>query len=148
MLAIAAGFLYAQDPAADPAYAALTKAYSALEAHDYDPAIDAFREAARLAPARADIRKNLAYALLRTGDSGAARLAFGEVMRLDPGDFHTALEYAFLCFEAGNDAAARKAEARRVFAFVRDRGDPESRATAAAAFRNIDEPLIAGIERW
>jgi tetratricopeptide (TPR) repeat protein len=148
VLEIAAGLLCAQSPVADPAYAALTKAYSALEAHDYDPAIAAFREAARLSPARADIRKNLAYALLRTGDSTAARAAFGEAMRLDPNDFHTALEYAFLCYEAGNEAPARKAEARRVFAFVRDHGDAESRATAAAAFRNIDEPLAAGIERW
>jgi tetratricopeptide (TPR) repeat protein len=148
VLAIAAGYLYAQDPAPEPAYAALTKAYSALQAHDYDPAIDAFREAARLSPARADIRKDFAYTLLRTGDSEAARVEFGEAMRLDPADFHAALEYAFLCFEAGNDMPARKEEARRVFAFVRDHGDPESRATAASAFRNIDEPLIAGIERW
>ena len=100
VLAIAAGYVYAQDPAQDPAYAALTKAYSALQARDYDPAVDAFREAARLSPARADIRKDLAYALLRTGDSEAARVEFGEGMRLDPADFHTALEYAFLCFEA------------------------------------------------
>ncbi|HEY4086034.1 MAG TPA: tetratricopeptide repeat protein [Bryobacteraceae bacterium] len=148
VLAVAAGYLSAQPPAPDAAYASLTKAYSALQAHDYDPAIDAFREAARLAPARADIRKNLAYALLRTGDSEAARVEFGEAMRLDPADFHTALEYAFLCFEAGNDMPARKAEARRVFASVRDHGDAESRVTAAAAFRNIDEPLAAGIERW
>ncbi len=148
VLAIATGNLCAQSPAPDPAYAALTKAYSALQAHEYDPAIDAFREAARLSPARPDIRKDLAYTLLRTGDSEAARAEFGEAMRLDPADFHTALEYAFLCFEAGNGMPARKAEARRIFAFVRDHGDAESRATAAAAFRNIDEPLAAGIERW
>ena len=148
VLTIAAGFLCAQSAAPDPAYSALTKAYSELQARNYDPAIDAFREAARLSPARADIRKNLAYALLRIGDSEAARVEFGEAMRLDPGDFHTALEYAFLCFEAGNDMPARKAEARRVFAFVQDHGDAESRATAAAAFHNIDGPLAAGIERW
>jgi cytochrome c-type biogenesis protein CcmH/NrfG len=124
VLAIAAGYLSAQTPAPDAAYATLTRAYTALQARDYDPAIDAFREAARLAPARPDIRKNLAYTLLRTGDSEAARVAFGEAMRLDPDDFHTALEYAFLCFEAGNDMPARKAEARRVFASVRDHGDP------------------------
>jgi len=148
-LAIAVlGCVRAQEPAPDPAYGALTKAYTALRARDYDPAIDAFREAVRLSPNRADIRKDLAYALLRTGDSEAAREEFGEAMRLDPGDFHTALEYAFLCFEAGNEMPARTAEARRVFAFVRDHGDPQSRATAAAAFRNVDEPLAAGIDRW
>ncbi len=44
---------------------------------------------------------------------------------------------------------ARKAEARRIFATVRDiTGDVESRATAATAFRNIDEPLRVSIERW
>lgn len=149
MLSIAAAsFLCAQEGAHDPAYAALTKAYSALRTRDYDPAIEEFREAQRLSPRRADIRKDLAYALLRTGDSDAAREQFGEAMRLDPGDFHTALEYAFLCSEAGQKMPARKAEARRVFAFVRDHGDSESRATAAKAFRNIDEPLRAEIERW
>ncbi|HVW11595.1 MAG TPA: tetratricopeptide repeat protein [Bryobacteraceae bacterium] len=149
MLAIAAAALVpAQERALDPSYATLTKAYSSLAAHDYDPAIDAFREAERLSPRRPDIHKDLAYTLLRTGDSDAAREEFGEAMRLDPGDFHTALEYAFLCFEAGNDMPWRKAEARRVFAFVRDHGDAESRATAVTAFRNVDEPLREGIARW
>ena len=101
-----------------------------------------------LAPGRADIRKNLAYTLLKTGDSERAREQFGEAMRLEPADFHVALEYAFLCFEAHDDASARKAEARRIFARVRDTGDDDSRATAAAAFRNIDEPLANGIARW
>ena len=70
-------------------------------------------------------------------------------MRLDPADTHLALEYAFLCFEARDDASARKAEARRIFLRVRDTtSDAELRATAAQAFRNIDEPLQTGIARW
>jgi len=69
-------------------------------------------------------------------------------MRLDPADFHVALEYAFLCFETVENAPARKAEARRIFARIRDSGDEESKATAAQAFRNIDEPLASGIARW
>ncbi len=140
-------------PAGDPAYAPLTQAFDALRSHDYDAAIVLFRRASALSPERADIRKNLAYTLLKTGDNDGAREQFGEAMRADPSDFHVTLEYAFLCFEAKDDAPARKAEARRIFAVVRDHaagehGDAESRTTAAAAFRNIDEPLSAGIARW
>jgi hypothetical protein len=69
-------------------------------------------------------------------------------MHLDPADSHVALEYAFLCFEATENAPARKAEARRIFARIRETGDAESKATAAQTFRNIDEPLAAGIARW
>ena len=137
----------AQNPAGDAAYASLTRAFDALRSRDYDLAILSFRNAAALSPRRADIRKNLAYTLMKTGETDAARDEFGEAMRLDPADFHVALEYAFLCFEAKDDASARKAEARRIFALVRDTGDAESSATAATAFRNIDDPLKEGIER-
>ena len=132
----------------DPAYQPLTKAFDALRAKDYDAAIVGFRKAIALSPARPDIRKNLAYTLLKTGDSDAARDQFGEAMRLDPADLHVALEYAFLCYEARENAPARKAEARRIFARVRDTGDESTRATAAQAFSNIDAPLEAGITRW
>jgi Tfp pilus assembly protein PilF len=86
--------------------------------------------------------------LLKTGDSEAAREQFGEAMRLEPSDLHLALEYAFLCYEARENAPARKAEARRIFARVRDSDDAVSSATASTAFRNIDLPLAAGIARW
>ncbi len=152
-LALFFGFIAAawgQNATPDPAYAPLTAAFDSLRAHDYDAAIAGFRQAASLAPQRADVRKNLAYTLLRTGDGESAREEFGIAMRLDPADFHVALEYAFLCYEAKDDAPARKAEARRIFATVRDNAtaDAESRSTAATAFTNIDEPLRAGIERW
>ena len=139
------------DPGADPAYQPLTKAFDALRVRDYDTAILSFREASARSPRRADIRKNLAYALLKTGDTESARDQFGEAMRIDPADFHVALEYAFLCYEAKDDGPARKAEARRIFAAVRDTGGAEDKAagdTAATAFANIDEPLRLGIERW
>jgi Tfp pilus assembly protein PilF len=138
----------ATDVATDAAYAPLTHAFDALRVHDYDAAILSFREAVARAPQRPDIRKNLAYTLLKTGETEDARHQFGEAMRMDAADFHVALEYAFLCFEAKDDAPARKAEARRIFARIRDSGDADSRATAATAFRSIDEPLRAGIERW
>ncbi len=154
LLLLTAAIASAQSPApvaaptVDPAYAVLTKAFEALRVRDYDAAILFFRKAVELSPLRADIRKNLAYTLLKTGESESARAEFGDAVRIDPGDFHVALEYAFLCFEAKEDGPARKAEARRIFAAVRDRGDPESRSTAASAFRGIDEPLRVGIARW
>jgi len=147
LLGLLAAIVCAQPP--DAAYEPLSKAFDALRAHDYDNAIAFFQKAATLSPRRTDIRKNLAYTLLKTGDSDAARVQFGEAMRLDPADSHVALEYAFLCFEAREDAPARKAEARRIFAHVRDTvDDPALRATAAQAFTNIDEPLKSGIARW
>ncbi len=147
LLLAASGHAPGDEPAG-PEYAPLAKAFTALQLRNYDEAIVLFREAAALAPKRPDIRKNLGYTLLKTGDSEAAREAFGDAMRLDRADFHVALEYAFLVFEAKDDAPARKAEARRIFANIRDTGDAESRATADAAFQGIDEPLRAGIERW
>jgi Flp pilus assembly protein TadD len=119
--------------------------------HDYDAAISFFEKAAVLSPDRADIRKNLAYTLLKTGDSEAAREQFSEAMQLEDAetpDLHLALEYAFLCYEARDNASARKAEARRIFARIRDSDDPVSAATASEAFQNIDAPLAAGIARW
>ncbi|MDE3198604.1 MAG: tetratricopeptide repeat protein [Acidobacteriota bacterium] len=147
-----AGLLFAAGAAAqppDPAYQPLSKAFESLRAHDYDIAIAYFQRAAALSPQRTDIRKNLAYTLLKTGGSDAAREQFGEAMRLDPSDLHVALEYAFLCYEAREDAPARKAEARRIFAHVRDVATDETiRATASQAFANIDTPLRDTIERW
>ena len=132
----------------DAAYEPLAKAFGALQSSDYDAAISFFEKAAAVSPRRADIHKNLAYALLKTGDSDAAREQFGEALRLEPSDNHLALEYAFLCYEARENAPARKAEARRIFARIRDSGDAATAATAAQAFANIDGPLGEGIARW
>jgi thioredoxin-like negative regulator of GroEL len=134
---------------ADPAYPALTSAFEALRSHEFDRSVAEFRKAAGFSPDRTDIRKNLAYTLLKTGDSDGAREEFGVAMKLDANDFQVALEYAFLCYEAHDDASARKSEARRIFLRVRDLApDATLRATAAQAFRNVDEPLDAGIRRW
>ena len=123
----------------DPAWATLDGAYTALNAHDYDTAIDDFQKAVAIAPARAAIHKDLAYTLLKVGDNEAARDEFGEAMRLEPTDDHVALEYAFLCYET-----KQQAEARRIFDRIRRTGN----ATAEQAFRNIDRPLAEGISRW
>jgi hypothetical protein len=87
----------------------------------HDTASTFFRQAAQLSPERPDICKNPAYTLPGTGDSESARVQFGEAFRIDPAGLHDTLEYAFLCFEARDEARARKAEARRIFAGVRDR---------------------------
>jgi tetratricopeptide (TPR) repeat protein len=147
LLGLFATALLSQTP--DPAYEPLSKAFDALRARDYDTAISWFRKAAAISPGRPDIRKNLAYTLTKTGESEAAAEQFGEAMRLDPADLRVAMEYAFLCYEAREDAPARKAEARRIFARVRDTTqDSDIRSTAFQAFSNIDEPLRAGIARW
>ncbi len=133
--------LLGQSP--DPAYEPLSRAYEALRSRDYDSAIPWFIQAIELAPGRSAIRKDLAYTYLKTGENELARRQFREAMRLEPADFHVALEYAFLCFES-----KEKAQARRIFDRIRREGDPQSRATAEQAFRNIDDPLAAGIARW
>jgi Tfp pilus assembly protein PilF len=121
----------------------LSRAYEVLRARRFEEAIELFRQAVAQAPDRAGLRKDLAYTYLKTGETEAARDQFREAMRLDPRDHHAALEYAFLCFET-----KQQAEARRVFDRIRKNGDPVSQETAERAYRNIDEPLKAGIERW
>jgi Tfp pilus assembly protein PilF len=128
---------------ADPAYAPLAAAYSALKAKNYDVAIARFGEAIAAAPQRVATHKDLAYTLLKIGENEQARDEFAEAWRLDPADSHTGLEYAFLCFET-----KRQAEARRVFDKIRNEPNPEARATAEIAFQNIDRPLVEGIARW
>jgi Tfp pilus assembly protein PilF len=128
---------------ADPAYEPLNKAYEALRVRGYDDAIALFLKALEADPTRSAIRKDLAYTYLKIGENVAARDQFREAMHLNPKDFHVALEYAFLC-----DETKEQAQARRIFDRVRKAGDPESRATAEAAFQNIDRPLAEGIARW
>ncbi len=123
----------------DAALPAADRAYSSLRARDYDVAVPAFLSAIQAAPARADIRKDLAYTYLKIGEPLLARDQFREAMRLDPADITAALEYAFLCYES-----KQQGEARRVFDRLRRTGN----ATAEQAFHNIDDPLAAGITRW
>lgn len=132
-----AGLALAQTP--DPAYAPLTRAYDALRSVDYDAAIANFQAGIDAAPARPAIRKDLAYTYLKVGENELARAQFAEAMRLDPADDAVALEYAFLSFEAKEQALAR-----RIFDRIRKTGNP----VAEQAFRNVDAPLAAGIDRW
>ena len=135
ILALAAGYAVGQSP--------LNQAYEALRAKEYDGAVGLFLQAIQKDPANPRIRKDLAYTYLKVGDTDAAREQFGEAVRLDPADCHTALEYAFLCYES-----KEKSTARRIFDRVRKGGDETSRATAEAAFQNVDRPLAEGIARW
>ena len=137
LFAIAAVLASAQPR--DAAFQTLDHAYTALRAHDYDVAVQAFLAAIQAAPGRADIRKDLAYTLLKIGEPALARDQFREAMRLNPADTTAALEFAFLCYET-----KQHAEARRVFDRLRRAGN----TVAEQAFQNIDAPLAAGIERW
>jgi tetratricopeptide (TPR) repeat protein len=132
LLAVATVVASAQAPDAD-------RAYAALRARDYDVAVPAFLAAIQAAPARADLRKDLAYTYLKIGEPIPAREQFRASMRLDPADATAALEYAFLCYET-----KQQAEARRVFDRLRRTGN----ATAERAFHSIDDPLASGIARW
>jgi tetratricopeptide (TPR) repeat protein len=151
-LILAAAFA-AQAQSPDPA----ARAYDALHAARYDDAVSLFLQAIQnLAkcsqpdPAGScsvvqvhNLHKDLAYTLLKIGERDDARDHFAQAMRLDPADEHVALEYAFLCYETHQEV-----EARRVFNRLRASPDPATRDTAAQAFRNIDQPLAAGIQRW
>ena len=141
MLFALGGLVCAQtpQPAADPAYAPLARAYDALRAHDYDAAVTGFLEGIKWAPERAAIHKDLAYTYLKIGENVLAREQFHDAMKIDASDVQVAMEYAFLCYET-----KEQAEARRIFDRIRKTGN----ATAEQAFRNIDGPLEAGIERW
>ncbi len=118
-------------------------AYNALQSKQYDEAIVLFLKAVQAAPEVTSLRKDLAYTYLKTGERELARDQFAEIVRSDPGDEQGALEYAFLCFET-----RKEAEARRIFDRLRQSSDAHTRATAEQAFRNIDQPLARGIERW
>lgn len=131
------GSAFAQAP--DPAYAPLTRAYDALRVLDYDTAIAGFRAGIDASPERTSIRKDLAYAFLKIGENELARDQFRQAMRLDPADTQVALEYAFLSYEA-----KEQAQARRIFDRIRKSGN----TVAEQAYRNIDAPLAAGIDRW
>lgn len=125
-----AGWALAQSP---------DRAYEALRAKDYDAAVPLFLKAIENEPRRASLRLDLAYTYLKIGENELARTQFREAMVLQPADPQAALEYAFLCNETGQPA-----EARRIFDRLRRTGN----ITAEQAFRNIDEPLAAGIDRW
>ena len=143
MGAMLAPALQASPGPPDPANAVLESAYAALRAGDYDSAAAFFREALRVAPGRAAVRKDLAYTYLKIGENEAARDEFAEAVKLAPDDEHAALEYAFLCHET-----KRTREARLVFDRLRQSPDAAIRATAEQAFQNVDRPLAEGIERW
>lgn len=123
----------------DPAYEPLTRAYEALRNRDWDTAISFFLKGIVAAPRRPSVRIDLAYTYLKVGENILAREQFQEAMRLDPADAQVAKEFAFLCYETGE-----RREARLIFDRIRKTGD----AVAEQAFRNIDAPLAAGIERW
>jgi len=120
-----------------------TEAYAALQRHDYEAAVAAFRRALQLEPEHLEFRKELAYALLKMGETAEARDEFAQINQRAPRDWHSAMEYGYLCHETGEVATART-----IFDHVRHQGDPDSRRSAEQAFRSVDEPLAASIQKW
>ena len=98
-LLLAGLLLPAQTP--DPAHDPLEKGYQALRSGDHAAALDHFLEAARLAPRRASVRKELGYVYLKLGRQDFARQMFEQALSLDPQDHHTMLQLAFSCQRAG-----------------------------------------------
>jgi tetratricopeptide (TPR) repeat protein len=122
--------------------------YAALRRRDYDVAIASFRQMIAAQPSEPgkveQLRLDLAFTLLKAGETEAARDQFELVLKDNPAHERAALEFAFLCFET-----RKPVEARRTFQrLANESKDPNTRETAAAAFRNIDQPLVTGIARW
>ena len=133
-----------QDPAADPAATQeADHAYQALQQKRYLEAIDHFRRAARLAPGRASIRKDLGYAYLKAGESDFARESFEQALTLDPADDRIALELAFLCHDTSQEGRALE-----LFSRLRRSSDAQIQKTAGDAFARVDGALQQAIERW
>ncbi len=129
-LAVACSLAAAQprDPALDP----LEKAYQALRSGNDREAVPWFEEAARLAPRRASIVKELGYIYLRLGDELRARQLFEQAAGIDPADGHTAVEVAF-CYQRAEDSE----RARLWFERAAGSGDAESRQTARRALSQL-----------
>lgn len=121
----------------------LNEAYASLRQMQYEDAIALFEKALSMDPARASVHKDVAYTLLKAGETEKARDHFLAAYNLQPSDEHAALEYAFLAFET-----RQPRQARRIFEKLSQSANAQTRATAAQAFRNVDQPLADGIARW
>ncbi len=128
---------------ANPLSADLQAAYKEAAGKNYDAAIASFRKGLAVQPTNAGAHKDFAYTLLKTGETVEARDEFATAMRLNPADETAALEFAFLAYET-----QKPIEARRTFNRLRKSSQEGTRATAEAAFQNIDKPLAEGIARW
>ena len=129
-LLLAGWLLPAQTP--DPAHDPLEKGYAALRSGDHSAALDHFLEAARLAPRRAAVRKELGYVYLKLGEPEFAREMFAQALALDPEDHHTALQLAFSFQSAGE--AKRAVE---LLEGVRQAGGPAEREQAKKALAAV-----------
>ena len=129
-LLLAGWLLPAQTP--DPAHDPLEKGYAALRSGDYSAALDHFLEAARLAPRRAAVRKELGYVYLKLGQPEFAREMFAQALALDPDDHHTALQLAF--FHQSADEVERAA---KLLEKVRQAGAAAEREQAKKALASI-----------
>ena len=135
-LLLAGWLLPAQTP--DPAHDPLEKGYAALRSGDHSAALDHFLEAARLAPRRAAVRKELGYVYLKLGQQEFAREMFEQALSLDPQDHHTALQLAFSLQSAGEGERAVELLKR-----VKEAGPADKREQAKTALASIRRGLGA-----
>ena len=127
----------------DPVQQELRIAYEAMGRKEYESAIEHFQAAAKQAPRRASIRKELGYAYLKIGETEWAREVFEQAHVLEPGDHRAGLELAYLRFETGQRALALK-----LFRELRQADDPHVQARAADTVRRIEGELSGEIARW
>ncbi|HTS70257.1 MAG TPA: tetratricopeptide repeat protein, partial [Terriglobia bacterium] len=123
-------------------YEPMDKAYKALAVKDYDAAITDLQEAARIAPARTDIHKQLAYAYIRTGQTEPAIREFERVHELDPRDSMALLQLGYLY-----DRAMRDEEAAAIFVRLSSGPDPQSAKMARVALAALGDKYKEEISR-
>ena len=128
--------LPAQTP--DPAHDPLEKGYEALRSGDHAAALDHFLEAARLAPRRAAVRKELGYIYLKLGQQEFAHEMFNQALGLDPGDHHAALQLAY-----SHQSAGEVEQAVDLLERVKASGTPAERAQAKLELAGIRRSLGA-----
>lgn len=94
----------------EPLYQAMELAFKALGDKDYPAAVKYLEQAARIAPKRPDVQKQLGYALVEAGRAGDAVAAFERAMELAPADHDYAawMQLAYLYIGAGQGAKAKE----------------------------------------
>jgi tetratricopeptide (TPR) repeat protein len=126
----------------EPLYDSMDKAFAALRVKDYDRAIEQLNQAAKLAPDRPDIFKQLGYAYIKTGQTDGAIGAFEKVVALSPSDYRSLLQLAFLY-----DRSMRDEDAAAAFEKVAAGSDKEAAQIAASSLKLLGDKYKEEIAR-
>ena len=120
----------------------LAAAYQAMGRKNYESAISHFQAAAKEAPRRSSILKELGYAYLKIGETEWARDVFEQAYVLEPADHRAGLELAYLWFETGQRALALE-----LFRNLRQADDADVSRGALDTTRRIENELSGEIAR-